>query len=212
MSSSIHNASTPKASSDVRGEPASPHAPSAADRNQFECAIVRAVERRASGKPGERDDNDDEPSRDAQAAAAAAAGGAQGLARSADEGANVAEWASLSSLAAPLFASSPAAEAAPSNPAFGLEQFSAALSRLQMPASAQGPQQWQFSMAERSGGPVLGVRLNASAAGPWQMTVHSSARDRQALHANLDKLHARLRSRGAHVGDVQVRLAEEDEP
>lgn len=210
MSSSIHNASTPKAASDMRSEPASPHAPSAADRNQFECAIVRAVERRATGKPGERDDNDDEPSHDAQAAAAAA-GGMQGLARSADEGARGAEWATLSPLAAPLFANSPAAEAAPSNPAFGLEQFSAALSRLQMPASAQGPQQWQFSMAERSGGPVLGVRLNATAAGPWQMTVHSSARDRQALHANLDKLHARLRLRGANVGDVQVRPAQEDE-
>jgi hypothetical protein len=102
-------------------------------------------------------------------------------------------------------------ETPPAPAGLSMEQFSAALARLQAPAQAHGAQQWQFGLVD-TGGPLQGVQLQMPAqgahgshgAGLWQVSVYSSARDRGALQAHLDKLRDRLQARGARVGDVRM--------
>lgn len=100
-------------------------------------------------------------------------------------------------------------EAPPAPAGLSMEQFSAALARLQAPAQTQGAQQWQFGLADAAG-PLQGVQLHMPAngsglgSGLWQVSVYGSARDRSALHAHLDKLRERLQARGAPVGEVRM--------
>jgi hypothetical protein len=223
MTASI-NTSSPaaKAPSDLRTEASARATPSTADRQGFEHAIERAQERvkdraapaRARSDEGKRDENEDNEERDAPpkvdgATAASALAALPAMSRERDT-AGAELLAALSPLAAPVFAACEPVPAPAANPTLSLSQFNAALSQLQAPAGAAGTQQWQFSLAERSG-PLAGVQLNTTAGGPWQMTLQGSARDRAALHAGLDKLRTRLRTRGANVGDVRVEAERESD-
>lgn len=201
MNQPISSSSTATAATTA---PATPHAPSTSDRNDFERAIERAAQRRSRSDDG---DDEREPASDTQANAALWRPALAGPGKGDDRGEAT---PTLAAGAAPVFLSSQPAEPSAPASALGLEQFTAALSRLQAPVSAQGPQQWQFSFAE-AGGLVAGVQLHAPAGGPWQMTVQAPARERQVLHAQLDKLRERLRVRGARVGDLRLASPYEDE-
>jgi hypothetical protein len=206
MSAAINSsAPSPTQPHQVDGRaPTTTTAPAARDQQRFDRALERAAERRSNSKPGSAE-SDEEPKADAQPAVAAAALPSSSSLGSEDVSTadGLAPWAQ----AAPAFAGSLAAEAVAQAPLLSLEQFTAALARLQVPVNTQGAQQWQFSLAPAHGaqGPVVGVQLNTLAAGgPWHVTLQSPARDRQVLHANLDKLRDRLRARGAPVAGVQV--------
>ncbi len=163
-----------------------------AARERFDDALQRASQRRGS-PPQDEDPGAAAPSEIGIApwfthplqadAAAAAASAALALGRGTE----------------------PVAAAPTSALPMSAEQFSASLARLQAPLDmTQGVQQWQFTLAEHSL-PLASVQLNATAGGPWQMSLQShGTRDRQLLHAQLDKLRERLRARGAPVSDVRL--------
>jgi hypothetical protein len=119
----------------------------------------------------------------------------------------------------PVFASSqPAVQALRAGTAAGAEgaaaaradaaagTLRAALSGLQMPASADGLQHWQFSFSHQ-GAPLTGVSLTARADAPWQLQLQlpAHARERHALDARLGELRQRLSGRGADIGAIELR-------
>lgn len=119
----------------------------------------------------------------------------------------------------PVFASSlPAAQAIEAGTAAGLElagaraeatasgTLRAALSGLQVPASSDGLQHWQFSFSHQ-GAPLSGVSLTARPDAPWQLQLQlpAHARERPALDARLGELRQRLNTRGAQIGDIELR-------
>lgn len=122
-------------------------------------------------------------------------------------------FASSQPVATPAQAQPPgdAAAAGPRVPQALPATLGAALSALTMPASPEGPQQWQFSFAQ-AGSAVAGVTLTAQPQAPWLVQVNLQApalsssllRERSALDARLGELRQRLLGRGAHIDAVEL--------
>jgi hypothetical protein len=110
--------------------------------------------------------------------------------------------------ATPGLAAAAAAANAPSPAGARLSgsELSGYLSALQMPASPEGPQLWEFQFAGDSGLAVQGLTLSGTSAQPGSaLTVHLHAnpnvplRDRELSAQRLDELRQRLGERGAPV-------------
>jgi hypothetical protein len=84
-------------------------------------------------------------------------------------------------------------------------EFAAALDRLQVPVPVPGvPAQWEFTL-DASHAPLQSVRVSESAAGGWDVALHSALpSERPLLAARLDRLRARLAGRGVPVAHLRV--------
>jgi hypothetical protein len=167
---------------------AAPRDSGTSERQRFDSALRRAAERR---------DHDDTPADDDAAPAALPAVAPPALLPQA-------AVAPLTAPVSPAVAEVAAHTAPTPSVPLSLDQFAACLSRLHAPADAQGVQQWQFMLAERSV-PLAAVQVQTVAGGPFQLTLQAhTLRDRQTLHSQLDKLRERLQTRGAPVGELRL--------
>jgi hypothetical protein len=182
---------------------------SAAAQGRFEQALNRVSERQRGPARNETsqhhradDDSDDESPDNALPANAAPPTPRSGDAPSAEELAAIGGLGAWVSSSTPQWVGSLDA-AGPAASGLAMEQFAAALNRLQAPVNTNGVQQWQFGLADGHS-PVVNVQLQATAAGPWKVSLQGQARDRGVLHAQLDKLRTRLESKGARIGELLI--------
>jgi hypothetical protein len=90
-------------------------------------------------------------------------------------------------------------------PGLSILEFAAALDRLQVPVPVPGaPAQWEFTL-DASHAPLQSVRVSESAAGGWDVALHSALpSERPLLAARLDRLRSRLAGRGVPVAHLRV--------
>lgn len=191
--------STTEASRSTASEPRERDRPDTTSRDAFTESM-----RRAEGRVRQRSPQDEEPSPDGAAAAVAElrqAIAAQCVSIDKDEALSVAAFAH--SLAQPFAQDVQAPDAQPVNPTLSLQEFTAALDKLTVPATEGGLQHWEFTLAHGSGA-LAGVQVAAHANSPWRVTLKAHGRERSALEANLDDLRTRLRARHGQVGDVLI--------